>query len=90
VCKYHVEPGGTPYNYTFYWDKETGMHLYYENSGIVPVIFTAAYNYTVIWELVESSYESVYVPELTGPVMLLVFIAITVSIDICRLKRKHT
>ncbi|MCZ2808016.1 MAG: hypothetical protein O2V44_01520 [Candidatus Bathyarchaeota archaeon] len=90
VVEYHLDVIGTPYDYIFYWDKATGMRLYYENYGDVPEIFTAAYEYTVIWELVESSYETVYIPELTGPIMLLVFIAITVSIDLYRRKKLHT
>ena len=90
VLDYPINIGGTPYEYTFYWDKETGMRLYYYNHGDVPAIFTAAYEYTVVWELIESSYETVYVPELTAPVMLLAFVAITVTIGtICRKHLKH-
>jgi hypothetical protein len=87
VLEYHVDIMGTPYDYTFYWDKATGMRLYYENYGDVPEIFTAAYEYTVNWELVESSYETVYVPELTASVMLSAFVAITVAVAIYYRKR---
>lgn len=90
LCEYHIDISGTPYDYTFYWDKATGMRLYYENHGDVPALFTAAYEYNVKWELVESSIGTVYIPELTAPVMLLAFIAITVTIDIiCRKHLKH-
>jgi hypothetical protein len=66
------------------------MRLYYYKHGNVPEIFTAAYEYTVIWELVESSYGTVYIPELKAPVMLLLFVAITVTVDIiCRKHPKH-
>ena len=90
VLEYHVDIGGTPYDYIFYWDKATGMRLYYENYGDVPAIFTAAYEYTVKWELVESSVETVYIPDLTGPIMLLTLIAITVPIVLHKRKTlKH-
>ncbi|MGD2066206.1 MAG: hypothetical protein PVI43_03440 [Candidatus Bathyarchaeota archaeon] len=90
VVEYPIDIGGTPYEYTFYWDKETGMRLYYYNHGDVPELFTAAYEYTVIWELVESSYETVYVPELSPSVMLLAFFAITIAVGIvCRKHLKH-
>jgi hypothetical protein len=66
------------------------MRLYYYNHGNVPAIFIAAYEYTVIWELVESNYGTAYIPELTAAVMLLAFVAITVTIDIiCRKHLKH-
>lgn len=90
VVEYHLDVGGTPYDYTFYWDKATGMRLYYENYGDVPAIFTAAYEYTVIWELVDSSVETLYIPDLTGPIMLLTLIAITIPIVLHKRKTlKH-
>ena len=90
VLDYPINIGGTPYEYTFYWDKETGMRLYYYNHGDVPAIFTAEYEYTVVWELVESSYETIYVPELTTPLMLLAFVGITITVGIvCRKHLKH-
>jgi len=90
VLEYHVEMMGTPYDYIFMWDKATGMRLYYENYGDVGPIFTAAYEYRVIWELVESSVETLYIPDLTGPIMLLTLIAITIPIVLHKRKTlKH-
>ena len=90
VLEYHVDIGGTPYDYIFMWDKATGMRLYYENYGDVPEIFTAPYEYRVIWELVESSVETLYIPDLTGPIMLLTLIAITIPIVLHKRKTlKH-
>jgi hypothetical protein len=60
-----------------YWDKATGMRVYYENSGIVGAIESQpAYNYTVKWELVDSSYSSIAVPE--GPISLIVGMSLAV------------
>ena len=91
VCEYSIEIFGSPYIYIFYWDKVTGMRLYFENWGDV-VAFGAqdAYEYTVKWELVESSVETLYIPELTGPIMLLTLIAITIPIVLHKRKTlKH-
>ncbi|MDH5375766.1 MAG: hypothetical protein OEW95_08140 [Candidatus Bathyarchaeota archaeon] len=92
VLEYHIDIDGTPYDYVFHWDKVTGMRVYYENSGDVPAIFTAAYNYTVKWTLIETNIGGwTVIPEYpTGTVMLSVFIAITVSIALYgRKKLKH-
>jgi hypothetical protein len=88
VVEYPLNIFGNIYNYTMYWDKATGMRLYYENEGIVAALEQQApYNYTVKWELIESSYATVYVPELTAPAMLLAFVATTVAVNI--ICRKH-
>ncbi len=90
VCEYHVDIMGTPYDYTFMWDKATGIRVYYENWGDVPAMFTGAYEYTVIWELLDSSVEGLVIPDLTGPVMLLTLIAITIPIVLHKRKTlKH-
>jgi hypothetical protein len=90
VCEYHVDMMGTPYDYTFQWDKATGMRVYYENHGEVGAMFTAAYTYTVVWELVDSSVEGLVIPDLTGPIMLLTLIAITIPIVLHKRKTlKH-
>ena len=88
VLEYDIDIMGTPYYYLFYWDKATGMRLYYENHGEVPALFTAAYNYTVVWELVESSVEDLFYPELTGPLMLLTLMAITIPIVFLHRRKK--
>ena len=86
ICEYNLDVTGTPYTYRITWDKATGMRVWYENWGDVPAIFTSAYEYTVIWMLIESSVW--VVPEFpTGTVMLLVFVAVTVCVDIYRRKK---
>ncbi len=90
VCEYSIDLMGTPYTYTYMWDKATGMRVYYENWGDVPDTFGTAYTYTVVWELVDSSVEDLVIPDLTGPVMVLTLIAITLPIIIHKRKTlKH-
>lgn len=90
VCEYDIDIMGTPYTYTYMWDKATGIRVYYENWGDVPAMFTGAYEYTVVWELVDSSVEGLVIPDLTGPVMLLTLIAITIPIVLHKRKTlKH-
>jgi hypothetical protein len=77
VCEYSIDIYGSNYNYTLYWDKATGMRVYYENSGIVGAIESQpAYDYTVKWELVDSSYTNVAIPE--GPISLIVGMSLAV------------
>jgi hypothetical protein len=80
VLEYHIDIFGTPYDYVYKWDKVTGIRVYYENYGDVGAMFTAAYEYRVVVELVDSSVETLYIPDLTGPIMLLTLIAITIPI----------
>jgi hypothetical protein len=90
VCEYSIDIMGTPYNYTFYWDKATGMRVYYENWGDVPATFGTAYTYTVVWELIDSSVDNLVIPDLTGPIMVLTLIAITLPIVLHKRKTlKH-
>jgi hypothetical protein len=90
VCDYHLDMMDTPYEYTYMWDKATGMRVYYENWGDVPAMFGNAYEYTVVWQLVDSSVEDLVIPDLTGPIMLLMLIAITIPIVLHKRKTlKH-
>jgi hypothetical protein len=91
VLEYSIEIFGSFYDYKTLFDKETGMRLYYENHGDVAAFGEqVAYEYTVVWELVESSYETLYIPDLTGPIMLLTLIAITIPIVLHKRKTlKH-
>lgn len=91
VVECSIEIFGSPYDYLFYWDKATGMRLYYEEHGdVVAFGEQDAYVYTRIWELVESSVETLYIPDLTGPIMLLTLIAITIPIVLHKRKTlKH-
>jgi hypothetical protein len=72
-----------------WWDKATGMRIYYENHGNVGAIFTAAYEYTVVYKLVDSSIPNLsYVPEMfTVIVMLMILGASTASIVFYRRKK---
>jgi hypothetical protein len=72
-----------------WWDKATGMRIYYENSGEVGAIFTAAYTYTVVYKLVDSSINNVsYIPETFTPILLLLMLgASTASIVLYRRRK---
>jgi hypothetical protein len=88
-CNYTIDISGSIYNYTMWWDKATGMRIYYENHGNVGAIFTAAYEYTVVYKLVDSSIPNLsYVPEMfTAIVMLMILGASTASIVFYRRKK---
>jgi hypothetical protein len=92
TLEYSVDIMGSLYDYLLYWDKVTGMRVYYENHGDVADMTAfgggPAYEYTVTWELVDSSVEDVLVPDLTGPILLLTSMAITVPIVILHRRKK--
>lgn len=92
TLEYSVDILGSLYDYLLYWDKATGMRVYYENHGDV-LDMTAygggpAYEYTVVWELVDSSVEDLLVPDLTGPILLLTLMTITVPIVILHRRKR--
>jgi len=83
---------GSIYDYRFYWDKATGMRVWYWNHGNV-ADSTAygggpAYVYTVQYELVDSSVQDVLVPDLTGPVLLLTTMLATIPIALLHKRKK--
>jgi hypothetical protein len=89
VCNYTLpDLLGASYDYIFYWDKTTGMRVYYENHGVVPEInfgtIQPAYTYTVVWELVDSSVDDLLIPDLTAPILLLTTKSITIPIVLLR------
>ena len=88
-CNYTIDIMGSIYNYTMWWDKATGVRIYYENHGNVGAIFTAAYEYTVVYKLVDSSTSGLlYVPEMFTPaVMLMILSASTAAIVFYRRKK---
>lgn len=89
VLTYSIDIFGSPYDYVFYWDKVTGIRVYYENWGDVAAFGgQPAYTYTVVWELVDSSVEDLLIPDLTGPIMLLAMTSITIPIVLLK-RRKH-
>jgi len=79
---------GSFYDYKTHFDKETGIRVYYENHGEVAGFGGSnPYNYTLVWQLVDSSVENLYVPDLTGPAMLLTLVAVTIPIVLHKRKR---
>lgn len=89
VLEYSIEIFGSPYDYLFYWDNATGMRVYYEEHGDVGAFGAqSAYEYTVVWELVDSSVEDLLVPDLTGPILMLTMMSISIPIVLIR-RRKN-
>jgi hypothetical protein len=88
VNDYSIEMFGSTYSYIQQWDKTTGMRVYFENHGEAGGFGGSnPYNYTVVWTLFESS-EWTVVPEFpTGTALLLVFAALTISVEIIRRKK---
>ena len=87
-CNYTVEIFGANYEYHMWWDQITGIRIYYWNHGVVPAMFTADYTYTVVYELIDSSINGVLVPDLAGPLMLVILMTIT-TVPILLYKRKR-
>jgi len=93
VLIYDQDIFGNIFHYEFLWDKETGIRVYFQNSGIdVLDMNYNEYSYNATLELVETNVEGwTVIPEYpTGTVMLLVFVSVTVSIVLFRRKKlKH-
>jgi hypothetical protein len=93
VLIYDQDIFGNIFHYEYLFDKETGIQVYYQNSGTdVMDMSQNTYSYNATLELIETNVEGwIVIPEFpTGTTMLLVFIAITVSIDLYRRKKlKH-
>ena len=81
--------GGDPsiYTYLYYWDSVYGIQVYREYSGTVPPSTTGGYSYIGKLELVDSSL-GVVVPDLTGPLLLLTIMSITVPIALLHRRKK--
>ena len=78
------------YHYTYYWDKETGIQVYHaEHATDVLNENQQMFSYSCKVLLIDSS-TGVVIPDLTGPVMLLTLIAITIPIVLHKRKTlKH-
>jgi hypothetical protein len=88
VLEYSMEIFGSPYDYVYQWDKETGIRVYYQAHGVVAAYEeTPEYSYTVVHTLVDSSIEDLVIPEFTGLIMLSLLVALTVPVVVY--KRKH-
>ena len=78
------------YHYTYYWDKETGIQVYHaEHATDVLNENQQMFSYSCKVLLIDSS-TGVVIPDLTGPVMLLTLMAITIPIVLHKRKTlKH-
>lgn len=76
------------YHHTYYWDKETGIQVYHaEHATDVLNQDQQAFSYECKIELIDSS-TGVVIPDLTGPVMLLTLMAITIPIVLLHRRKK--
>ena len=88
-CNYTIDIFGSIYNYTMWWDKATGIRVYYENSGEVAAFGESnPYSYTLVIKMVDSSIDGLLnIPEMSTPIMLLMLGASTISIVLYRRKK---
>ncbi len=72
-CNYTVNIFGSDYDYSMWWDKTTGIRVYYKNHGNVAAFGdSAAYEYTVEYKLVDSNIVNLpFIPETFTPILLL-------------------
>ena len=76
------------YHHTHYWDKETGIQVYHgEHATDVLNQDQQAFSYECNVKLIDSS-TGVILPDLTGPVMLLMLMAITIPIVLLYRRKK--
>lgn len=88
VLECTIEIFGSPYDYVYQWDQETGVRVYYESHGVVAAFGDSSeYEYTVVYNLIDSSITDIIVPEFTGLIMLSLLVAITIPVIVY--KRKH-
>jgi len=82
-------PEGAFVNNKLLWDKETGVLVKYEQITNGTAQSATDWYFSIIRnELVDSSIAALVIPEFpTGTVMLLIFIAVTVCVDIYRRKK---
>ena len=78
---------GNIFHYTYYWDKETGIQVYFQNSVTDALDENSkVYSYNCTMELINSS-SGIIIPEFTAAVMLSTFVAITIPIVLYRRKK---
>jgi hypothetical protein len=76
------------YHYTYYWDKETGIQVYHaEHATDVLNENSQAFSYSCKVVLIDSS-TGVILPDLTGSVMLLMLMVITIPIVLLQRRKK--
>ena len=85
-CNYTLQIVDDVYNFTMWWDKATGMCIYYESHGNIQEFTTAAYEFSLVGKLVDSNINDIaYIPEaFTTAVMLVMLSASTVLILLSR------
>lgn len=74
-CNITVNLFSTDYDYAMQWDKATGVRVYYKNHAAVGAMFSAAYEYTLEYNLVDSSVTGLQIPETITPILLLLLTA---------------
>jgi hypothetical protein len=83
----------TAYDYLFYWDKEYGVQVYNEVNASHPDMGSSspAYNYTVKFKLWVTNKPPLYTsPDLTGPILLLTIMLITIPIVLLHRRKKQS
>lgn len=87
--EYAVDIFGSVYNYTYWWDKTTGIRVYYAQQGdLAEFGGNPAYTYAAYWSLIDSSVDGLIVPDLTGPILFLAIMSISTPIALlCRRKK---
>ncbi len=79
------------YHHMYYWDKETGIQVYHEETATYILEETIGqFSYILKVELLDSAlaHIGVSVPEFTGPILLVTSMAITISITIMHRRGK--
>ena len=75
------------YYYTYCWDKQTGIQVYFQNNGTdVMDQWLTPFSFRCKLELIDSSAGNV-VPEFSAVVMLSTLMIITIPIILCRRKK---
>jgi hypothetical protein len=90
VLTYTDDVLGNYIHQEYLFDKETGIRVYYQSNATDVVDITEnRYSYIATFELIETNVENwIVIPEfLTGTVMLLVFVAVTVCVEVYRRKK---
>jgi len=79
------------YHHIYYWDKETGIQVYHEETATYVLAETLGqFSYICKVELLDSAraHLGVLVPEFTGPILLLTSLAITIPLAILQKLKK--
>ena len=88
VLDYGYNFFGSDYAYKYYWDAMSGIQVYRETHGDASDFTSGAvYNYSSKLELVDSSL-GIVVPDLTGPILLLTLMSITIPVALLHRRKK--